>query len=320
MSGAAAKSPIALAIAPAAGAVRYHRPAARPLAPWRAGVADAREGVTMGGARWEAVRLEPGRTLRFDELPERSVALDGAILGRHLDPVGYRFSFDHHEEPRFGLLSTCEQVCEAVELGLEPAHLETILANHLDRDVAASIWLLLNPGRAGAVRERVASLGRTDRHGPGAPGGVFTPQLGRFFTWGAAPAGRKELVRAVEAVGAWLEGHDEGGEIPPERDPACFAILCPSGESVPAPTGAAGLYDQEHVAFVLGAPLGEARWRYTYARRSDFVPYSFTRFLAAVARLEPGWGGSSTVGGSPRPAGSELPPGQLAALVREVGP
>lgn len=267
--------------------------------------------------RRDAVVLRPGLVLRFDELPAATVALDGVVLGRHLDPAGYRFSFDHHENPRFGVLSTCEQVGDALALGLDPGRLENVLVNDVDRDVAAAVWLLINPERAGAVRKRVTALGRTDSHGPNAPAGAWTPHLSPFLPAPTETPTTEHLWRAVEAVGAWLEGVD-GPEVPARRDDDAFAVLCPEGREVPAPLGSAALYAEGFDAFVLGTPLGPARWKYTYAKRSDFVPYSFQPLLARLNELEPGWGGASTIGGSPREAGSAINRVELARLVTET--
>lgn len=263
-----------------------------------------------------AIRLQPGLVLPFGDLPDRTAALDGVVLGRHVDPLRYRFSFDHHETPRFGVLSTCEQVCDAIEMGLDPGRLERVLANDVDRDVAAAVWLLLHPSRAALVRERVAGLGRTDSHGPHAPGAVPTPHLRAVFPRKGTTPSLAGLFAAVDAVGDWLET----GVTPPADaappDPDSFAIVCPEGTIAPAPYGAAGLYAAGWTAFILGQPLDSGSWRYTYAKKSDFVPFDFSPLLRALHSLEPGWGGASTIGGGPRVGGSRIAPRALAGLMR----
>lgn len=266
---------------------------------------------------WQSVRLRPGLVLDFSQLPNRSLALDGVVLGRHIDTGRFRFSFDHHENPRFGVLSACEQVCDAIEMGLDPGHFRRILVNDVDRDVAAAVWLLLHPDRAHFVRERVTGLGRADSHGPDGPGATPTPQLRSSFPVPGTTPMRRDLYRAVEAVGEWLEGRRDAPPGPaPSPDMGAFAILCTDGAIVPAPFGAGGLYAAGWNAFVLGRELGPGRWQFTYAKRSDFVPFDFWPLLERIAGRESGWGGASTVGGSPRQSGSKLTPTEVAEFVR----
>lgn len=271
--------------------------------------------MKCGAARWHAVRLIPGLVLPFDDLPERSVALDGVVLGRHFDPFRYRFSFDHHETPRFGLAATCEQVCDAIQMGFDPARLRHVLVNDVDRDVAAAVWLLLHPDRAVKVRERVIGLGRADSHGLHAPGAVPTPHFHATLPAKGSRPRNRDLLAAVDAVGNWLESGSNPAVSPPEPDLAAFAITCPEARFIPAPNGSAGLYSDGWTAFVLARKLGRGRWQYTYAKKSDFVPFDFAPVLFALNALEPGWGGASTVGGSPRATGSRLEPRELASLI-----
>lgn len=261
------------------------------------------------------VVILPGTTLDFAQLPPASIALDGAVVGCQLDPTGYRFSFDHHAGLRFHQLSTCEQVCLAIGLGLDPQRVQQVFINDLDRDVAGALYLLRHPQQAARLRDRVAGLGRCDSHGPGAPGGLASPELQAWMPGRDAVVDQAAVDRAVTGTGAWLRG---------ELAPATLgvaqgeALLLPSGQAVPAPQGAAGLYAQGHLAFVLLRPLAGGRWHYTVCKRSDFHPFPITALAARMAALEPGWGGTSTLLGSPRPGGSALAPDQVARMAQET--
>jgi hypothetical protein len=118
------------------------------------------------------VYFEPGRTYALDELPPRSNALDGPVRGPAFDTATERYSFDHHEGViRHVTLATCEQVYDALRVGLDPRGFHVVL-NDLDGDTVLSLWLLLRPeavrgDRAARVEELVRRFGRVDALGPG---------------------------------------------------------------------------------------------------------------------------------------------------------
>lgn len=61
------------------------------------------------------IRFEYGRVWQFEELPDNSIALDGAVAGPQVDAARRRFSFDHHAGcVRLVTQSTCEQVLTAI--------------------------------------------------------------------------------------------------------------------------------------------------------------------------------------------------------------
>ena len=85
------------------------------------------------------VLIERGRTIPFDSLPPRSVALDGYVLGPHIDPEHERYSFDHHGNcVRHATRLTAEQVHDALVLGLDPAGF-TVHVNDVDLDTVLTI-------------------------------------------------------------------------------------------------------------------------------------------------------------------------------------
>ena len=84
------------------------------------------------------VELVPGRTWTLDELPPRSIALDGAVRGPAIDTASARYSFDHHDGViRHATLATCEQVRDALLVGLDPRGYH-VFVNDVDGDTALS--------------------------------------------------------------------------------------------------------------------------------------------------------------------------------------
>lgn len=287
--------------------------------------------------------LEPGHEWRFDELPEGSIALDGAVQGPRLDPATRRYSFDHHAGCLRMLTSaTCRQVFDAVLLGLDPTGMR-IYVNDLDGDTVLSVWVLENFARwrsgdaARRVRPLIECVATVDAHGPAYP--VDDPAFARTFyddvlgmlnaerTAGYPGGMARTLGDAVARLEAWWEAGLPVQVPPPAR--ANDAKVSDEGGWVLAQLDAAGgertaavaaqLYAAGHDRILIGSPAPGGVWRYLIARRSDLVegfPLD-ALFVALNARerevrrhdLGPGqtWGGGSSVGGGPR-HGSRLAP------------
>ena len=115
--------------------------------------------------------IERGKTLPFEELPPRSVALDGYVLGPSIDAETERYSFDHHGDcVRHATRATAEQVHDALVLGLQPRSLSVYL-NDIDLDTALAVWLLRHPERAREplVNRLVHGAGLLDAHSGAFP-------------------------------------------------------------------------------------------------------------------------------------------------------
>ena len=250
-----------------------------------------------------AVIFTQGRTWRLDELPPRSIALDGAVRGPAYDNVERRYSFDHHEGViRHATRATCEQVCEALLVGFDPSGYRVYL-NDLDGDTALSLWLLLHPerlrGRGGArVRALVDRVGRVDALGPGRgrPHPIhvlLSPPPGARQT-------RDDIDRALALIDRWWTT----GKLPRAPRPTPVdAFWMDRGGTLRhgCVDRMVGLYRVADVG-VLHGPAAFGTRAYTIAKRSEFIDYDITAFLAAMNALEAGWGGGSTVGGAPRHA------------------
>jgi hypothetical protein len=248
-----------------------------------------------------ALHFEAGRTYSLDELPERSIALDGAVRGPAIDSARQRYSFDHHEGViRHVTLATCEQVFAALRVGLDPRGF-SVFVNDLDGDTMLSVWMLAHPDRAlgpsaARVEALVAHFGRVDALGPGwgepHPLHVaLTPPRGEV---------QKEplLHGFLKILDRWW---DEGIEpSPPRRDPSLAFWLARDGNVEHGEVDQMqGLYARASVGVLHGdAPNGTRA--YTIGKSSEFVDYDVRGFLDAMNAAEPGWGGGSTIGGAPR--------------------
>lgn len=287
------------------------------------------------------VVIDPGRTAVLAELPGYAIALDGYVPAPQLDLAGHRLSFDHHDGClRLVTSATCRQVLDALLLGLDPAPY-TVFVNDLDGDTVLSVALLAHPEwlrgeRTPTVRRLVGVVAERDAHGPAYP--VAEPEL--LARFGAevvaglpdqrsAPSAQQlavALVAAVERVDRMLTFDGPPGS--PGREDRDWEVTHRGTGWVMVRSGAAVfdlVYGAGYDRAVLWQPLPDGSVAYTVGRRSDLVdgfpvgPASDSAsLLAALARREPGWGGASSVGGSPRhPDGrrSRLHPDEVFAVV-----
>jgi hypothetical protein len=266
--------------------------------------------------------FEAGRNWTIAELPRRSIALDGAVRGPVIDHARQVYSFDHHDHCiRHVTLSSCEQVRDALLVGLDPCNYR-IYVNDVDADTVIAVWLLQHPERlrAGVQSERllrmVQRIGRLDALGPAV--GSSHPLL-RVMPGPTEPRSRAVLDEALKQVERWWR---KEGEIPQgPTEPPTIGLWVEGGAVLTKSVrhGFRQLYQW--------APFGVLQWRaadgrygYTIGKRSEFVEFDVRAFLDACNRAEfgrsdvqQGWGGGSTIGGAPR--GSE---GLASALSPEL--
>jgi hypothetical protein len=280
-----------------------------------------------------------GRTWDLDELPPRAIALDGAVRGPVVDAEHQRFSFDHHDHCiRLATSATCVQVFDALAMGLDPAGF-TVVVNDVDGDTALAVALLANPGWV--RNERVAALvdvvGKVDAHGPAYPLVGERAALADTFARGAmAPVAdahrartyatadlRRLLVACVEGIEALVTGEVH---VPaPDVDTRTYTITH-RGEQWVMVASDEFVFDLVYADGIDAAIAYQGKedgsTTYTLARRSDLVAgFAVPAILTALAGVEPGWGGGSSIGGSPRnPDGSSsrLTPDQVFEIVTAV--
>lgn len=286
------------------------------------------------------VVVERGKTVPFETLPKKSVALDGYVQGPAVDVENEKFSFDHHDGCiRLVTSATCRQVLDALLLGFDPSGY-TVYVNDVDGDTALSVWLLQNPWRAREprVRDLVDTVATVDAHGPAYP--TRHPDLAEAFYQGAMREVSllvrakeyakvdlsKLLERCVKQIDAlsfgelnWVPGLD--GERTFEITHTGFNgwVMARSDDFV-----FDLLYSDRYLKAIAYQELEGGTHRYTVGKGSELVgfpvgPHSKEgTILHALNEREPGWGGGSTIGGSPRnPDGSSsrLSPDEVFDIV-----
>jgi hypothetical protein len=284
--------------------------------------------------------IERGRIVPFDALPPRSVALDGYVQGPAIDPECERYSFDHHGGcVRHSTRATCEQVRDAIVLGLDPAGL-TVFCNDVDLDTALSMWLLANPHRAAEelVGQLVVAAGHLDAHSGAWP---IAEAMRHVIEWLSEPETRARangsywsmdnnaLARLLGDVSRRIDVYTHGQARPDvtrfEIDER-YEIERTGTEWVLAKTigtrSHAALFRDGHNRVVIYRQLPDSSFGYTVAKRSEFVKYfPVAEILRTLDKREPGWGGGSTIGGAPRNedgSRSRISPDEVFEIVESV--
>ncbi len=270
--------------------------------------------------------IERGKVADLKSLPSKSIAVDGYVSGPELDADNQRFSFDHHDRcVRLVTKASCEQVCDALMLGLNPKDM-TVHINDVDGDVVMCWWLLNNPGRVfdPKIRQLVADVGGKDSHGP-AYNPIYAQQTRMYFegvmkplldlrksgTYGQANL-EELLFGCTERLEKMLAGtfgftlENREIEYKVAHQGTDWIMVSTKVNAFPK------LYREGYLRVVQFNAQEDGTIAYTVGKKSEFVekfpvgPHSIKgTILHDLRSVEPGWGGGTTIGGAPRLASGE---------------
>lgn len=264
--------------------------------------------------------VQRGRVVELEELPEFSIALDGFVQGPKIDAENHRYSFDHHGGCfRYCTSSACMQAWTGIMLGLNPENY-TVYANDVDADVCAAIWCLKNPGRCKEplVAKLIDAIGKSDMHG----GAFDVNGMKKTVEWICAPEtdakrngdyeklsddGLRSIMEAIlHRIDLFADGEasievskqPQRGEYNILRNKNGWALVESNDSHV-----FSSLYASGFDRLVVLRHQEDGSTAYTLAKRSDFIDgFPLPHIYATLNKLEPGWGGGSTIGGAPRNA------------------
>ena len=284
-----------------------------------------------------------GAVVPFAELAPKSIALDGYCQGPAVDVETERFSLDHHDQcVRLVTRATCQQVMDALLLGFDPTGY-TAYINDVDGDTALAVWLLKNPTRVTEefVRRLVEVVGTVDSHGPAYP--TIDPKLVDAYYQGVMKP-VSDLQRAklyatadLEALLATCLDNIEALVVGtlvwtprPEKERSYEVTHTGNGWVMARSNDFVFdlLYKDGYTRAVAYQEMPDGSFAFTVGKKSELVtgfpvgPHSKAgSILNALNQREPGWGGSSTIGGAPRnPDGSrsKLSPDEVFEIVESV--
>lgn len=298
------------------------------------------------------LHIEPRKVYNWSDFrrqkPPYSIALDGFVDSpTRRDPKGPYANFDHHSRAdRLATRSASEQVHIEIKLGLfdtfrkkgiPEAH---IYVNDPDEDSCLAWWLLKNneqvknrsePG----INRLVYCEDRLDCTAGAYPFGdtsmrrkmawIFQPYNEARFEGIVARMEQAEMRTIIESVEDRIGRHviGEGGEIPLEGH--YEKIGGGSGWTLTRETGPASrmaMYNDGITAFAALVAERDGSYVYAFGRRSVWTPFNLQRLYSRLNEEESDivndhnkWGGSDTIGGSPRETGSRLSPGRIEEII-----
>lgn len=299
------------------------------------------------------LHVEPRKVYTWEEFkakkPPYSIGLDGFIDAPIMrDSKGPYANFDHHSvSDRLATRSSAEQVHMEINLGLFDTFRKDgiphaqVWVNDPDEDTCLAWWLLKNNElvknhAAPRINRLVYCEDRLDCTAGAYPFGdisirrkmawIFQPYNDVRFQGILAQLNGVEMRNVIEAIEGRINEHifGEGGEIPLEGH--YEKIGGGDGWALTRETGPASrmaMYNDGIAAFAaLVASKADGTNVYVLGRRSVWTPFDLGLLYKKLNELEKDiitetnkWGGSDTIGGSPRDSGSRLSPQKLQEVI-----
>lgn len=285
----------------------------------------------------------PGEFYTKETLPSKSIAIDGIVCGSFIDSHTDRISFDHHSPslPRHAQASSSKQIYDALVLGWIPpktAHGKVkVYFNDIDLDSILSIYLLsINQSQlTRRVKEWVDTVNCADIFGP-----AYNPKndpkfikIRDFLYYRVLRKHRgRNAIDIITSILNNIESYinrqnldylaikrnkakqlfvlEKSNFIHPNHrnhDLLLMAILSEDPVFEEAYKQGADI--------VVGVRMKGSKYKYSIAKKHDFVPYDLLNLLDRIREKEKGWGGASSIIGSPD-SGSNLSLNELLHLIK----
>ncbi|QDV47932.1 hypothetical protein Enr13x_78440 [Stieleria neptunia] len=302
------------------------------------------------------LHVEPGVVKDWSafcrENPPHSIALDGYVHGPPAyDPNGPHANFDHHcGVNRLATRSTTGQVLVAILVGLldkfsargtTPTH---VFVNDCDQDVCMAYWMLTHSDQVRNLRieMELSQLILIEDLMDATAGAIPVDpdrSIIRKLTWAFELYDQARLSNALGQMNG-----DEMRCLIEETSARISRIALSQGQeselcgSYDVLGGGQGwqmireygqyartkLFAKGVRAFVALQELPTGRYAYTVGRMSPFVRFPLDRIFSTLNGLEGStadheqWGGSDTIGGSPRRCGSRLTPREVEQAIEQI--
>ena len=282
------------------------------------------------------------------EAPPFAVAIDGYVgEAPCFDPQGPRVNFNHHEGvSRLETRATCAQVLLAIRQGFftrfrnhEEGICANVFANDCDQDVCTT-WFLINNSHlvASTMNPLINRLVFMEDMMDSTAGAYPVPQDLPFLqelAWVFEP-----YTRLVTTGGLGRRNADEFSGVVFDVEHRIMDHITGKGKFIPLDTrynvigggsgwnmvqeigqqAKTGMFHNGITAYVSVRERPDGRHTYTIGRIATYVPFDVPRLLQALDDAEGStehWGGSDTVGGSPRASGSRLDPTEVVRIVND---
>lgn len=289
------------------------------------------------------LHIKPGEVVNtLPTNPTYSMALDGYIPSKpyHLPDLKV-INFNHHEEvDRLSTRATCSQVLISIRQGMMDlfrVNGEVVLdvfVNDCDQDVCTSWFLLknhhlvvnsMNPliNRLVHIEDMLDTCGGTYPFHRDTPvlkeiAWVFQPYTLFRLTGGIERKSVQEYTNVIDNVCQRIMLHITGNSHTIDLDINYKVSYKSPRWSLVEEMGRddrMAYWGEGIKAFVACRKRADGRFTYTLGKMSPFVDFNIIGILNHLNANEPGWGGSNTIGGSPRATGSAIKPQDMVDLI-----
>jgi len=292
--------------------------------------------------------------MSWDDFVARSgpyaIALDGFVHGGpRFDEKRPALNLNHHEEcDRLATRATCAQTLMVIRQGLfelfrsDKGPKANVYVSDCDEDVCVSWFLLKNQHWSAAtmnplLNRLVAMEDALDATAGAYPFPVDLPVL-QELAWifepyrqfrlsgeidKKNPIAYRSIIQDVECrIGQHLVGSGSTRSLDTRFD----VIGGGKGWKLVKETGTqarTGMFAEGIRAYVSVRERPDGKYTYVLGRMSPFIPFDLTALYRSLNAHEKRgaldcWGGSNTVGGSPRVSGSSLTPEELTKVIEDA--
>lgn len=283
--------------------------------------------------------VERGKVWDFESLPNKSIALDGAVMGPKIDNQNKKYSFDHHGNCiRHSTSATCVQVLDAILLGFNPDGFNVYI-NDVDEDTVLATALLLKPEIVFIehVQDIVRAMGLIDAHGNAYPlkdnlrkeidilmhkvmHGFYKSKTEKISTNDDL---KKLFFECIEQFYLMIEGEYKNIDITlPQVEYKIEPKTNSDWTMVHSHAHVfSEMYKQGYDKVVLWFEMRDGSISYTIGKKSEFIDFPVKEILDNLNDVEKGWGGGSTIGGAPRHidgSRSKLKPEKIVEIINST--
>jgi len=256
----------------------------------------------------------------WNNLPRKSIAIDGAYRGPFIDNKNEIYSFDHHDNCiRHCTKASCIQVMESILLGFSPNDYK-IYVNDFDEDTLISTALIIYPEivKNEKAINFINKVGKLDEHGSVYPldekfwkeyYSMKSIVMNNYDKKKSSELTSEEIkilfINSINNFKTWVDNdlkviedikqENLIFEITPLTNNDKWIMVKSTEYNI-----FSKIYNTGFNAIVLWSELSNGSFNYTIAKKSEFVNFPIKEILEYLNSFEKGWGGSSTIGGAPR--------------------
>lgn len=272
----------------------------------------------------------------LEEVPKNSICIDGIYPGPLIDPFMNRYSFDHHlgNIPRHVINSSSKQIYDARVIGWSPPLMHNkiwVYINDIDLDSMMSLFILTLPREAVLqLKEWVEVINGSDVFGP-----VYEPskryvsiRTFLYYKILRKQRGASAQQHIISILNAFQRYFNKKNNYNIKQKTSKLVILDKSNFILPDTNKdlfMLTIYSEDPIfeyAYREGADIAIGvrrrgdRYKYSIAKKSDFIPYNLSELIRLTSLIENGWGGGTSIVGSPE-NGSKIPLQDLLFIIKK---